>query len=103
MANNAIPELSIEQLEELCERAERAAREHVLSKIPKKRVYTLDVTIDAEGTKPLKVNIDVAIVLSPLMKDFDVEALTKEATERAFAQIEEYLRETTCKLMKSYP
>jgi hypothetical protein len=35
------------------------------------------------------------------MKDFDVEALTKTATKRAFAHIEEYLRELRCKSKKS--
>jgi hypothetical protein len=34
------------------------------------------------------------------MKDFDVEALTKEATKRAFDNIEEYLRELKCKPKK---
>jgi hypothetical protein len=101
LEEKGIPELTLEQLGELCERAEEAARKYVLSEIPKSRITTLDVTVDAEGTKPLTVNVDVTVVLSPLMKDFDVEALTKTATERAFAQIEEYLRETTCKSTKS--
>jgi hypothetical protein len=34
------------------------------------------------------------------MKDFDVEALTKEATKRAFIGIEENLRELECKSKK---
>jgi hypothetical protein len=101
LEETGLPELTLEQLGELCERAEQAARNHVLSKIPKSRITTLDVAVDAEGTKPLTVNVDVTVVLSPLMKDFDVEALTKTATEKAFAQIEEYLRETTCKSTKS--
>jgi hypothetical protein len=101
LEEKGIPELALEQLEELCERAEQVARKYVLSKIPKNKVATLDVAVDTEGTKPLTVNVDVTVVLSPLMKDFDVEALTKTATERAFAQIEEYLRETTCKSTKS--
>jgi hypothetical protein len=101
LEENGIPELTLEQLEELCERAEQTAREHVLSKITKNKVATLDVTIEAEGTKPLTVNVDVTVVLSPLMKDFDTEVLTKTATERAFAQIEDYLREITCKSTKS--
>ena len=100
MVENGIPELTLEQVEELCERAEQAAREHILSKISKNRIVTLDVTVDTEGTKPLTVNVDVNVVLSPLMKDFDVEALTKAATERAFAHIEEYLRELKCKSKK---
>jgi hypothetical protein len=100
LEETGIPELTIEQVEELCERAEQAAREYVLSKIPNSRISTLNVTVDAEGTKPLTVNVDVSVVLSPLMKDFDVEALTKEATKRAFAHIEEYLRELSCKSTK---
>jgi len=95
-----IPELTIEQVAELCERAEQAARDYVLSKVSTSRIATIDVTVDAEGTKPITANVDVTVVLSPLMKDFDVEALTKEATKRAFAHIEEYLRELKCKSKK---
>ena len=100
MEDIGIPELTLEQVAELCERAEQAARDYVLSKVPNSRIATLDVTVDAEGTKPVTVNVDVSVVLSPLMKDFDVEALTKEATKRAFAHIEEYLRELACKSKK---
>ena len=100
MEEIGIPELTLEQVAELCERAEQAAREYVLSKIPNRRIATLDVTVDAEGTKPITANVAVTVVLSPLMKDFDVEALTKEATKRAFAHIEEYLRELKCKSKK---
>ena len=100
MAETGIPELTLEQVEELCERAEQAARDYVLSQVSTGRIATLDVLVDAEGTKPVTVNFDVTVVLSPLMKDFDVEALTKEATKRAFAIIEEYLRELKCKSKK---
>jgi hypothetical protein len=100
LAEIGITELTLEQVEELCERAEQAARDHVLSKVSTSRIAVLDVSVDAEGTKPVTVNVDVTVVLSPLMKDFDVEALTKEATKRAFAIIEEYLRELKCKSNK---
>ena len=100
MEDIGIPELTIEQVAELCERAEQAARDYVLSKVSTSRIATIDVTVDAEGTKPITANVDVTVVLSPLMKDFDVEALTKEATKRAFAHIEEYLRELKCKSKK---
>jgi len=92
-----IPELTLEQVEELCEIAEETAREHVLSKVPPRRISALNVTVDAEGTKPITINVDVEVILSPLMKNFDVEKLAKEATERAFASIEEYLRKLSCK------
>jgi hypothetical protein len=85
-------EPNLEQVEELCEIAEETAREYVLSKAPPRRISILNVTVDAEGTKPITINIDVEVVLSPLMKNFDVEKLVKEATERAFASIEKYLR-----------
>ena len=100
MEDIGIPELTLEQVAELCERAEQAARDYVLSKVSTSRIATIDVTVDAEGTKPITANVDVTVVLSPLMKDFDVEALTKEATKRAFAHIEEYLRELKCKSKK---
>ena len=100
MAENGIPELTLEQVKELCERAEQSARDYVLSKVSTSRIAVLDVSVDAEGTKPVTVDVDVTVVLSPLMKDFDVEALTKEATKRAFANIEEYLRELKCKSKK---
>ena len=100
MAENGIPELNLEQVAELCEGAEHAAREYVLYKVSTSRIVTLDIAVDAEGTKPVTVNVDVNVVLSPLMKAFDVESLTKEATKRAFAHIEEYLRELKCKSKK---
>ena len=100
MADTGIPKLTLDQVAELSEGAEKAARDYVLSKVSRSRVVTLDVTVDAEGTKPLNVNVDVTVVLSPLMKDFDVESLTKEATKQAFEHIEEYLRDLKCKSKK---
>jgi len=92
-----ILELTVEQVEELCEIAEETAREYILSKVPPRRISTLNATVDAEGTKPVTINVDVEVVLSPLMKNFAVEKLVKEATERAFESIEKYLRKLSCK------
>ena len=100
MEDLGIPELSIEQVAELCEMAEQAAREYVLSKVSTGRIVNLDVSVDAEGTKPVTITVDVSVDLSPLMKDFDVEALTNEATKQAFVHIEEYLRELKCQSKK---
>jgi hypothetical protein len=93
-------ELTVEQVEKLCEIGEKAARDCVLSKVPLRRVLTLDITIDAEGKKPLLINVEVEITLSPLMKGFDAEKLTKEATAKAFSAITAHLREQTCKFTK---
>ncbi|MDH5623911.1 MAG: DUF3194 domain-containing protein [Candidatus Bathyarchaeota archaeon] len=97
MEEIGILELTVEQVEELCEIAEETAREYILSKVPPRRISTLNATVDAEGTKPVTINVDVEVVLSPLMKNFAVEKLVKEATERAFESIEKYLRKLSCK------
>jgi len=95
-----IPELTSEQVEELCEVAEKAAREYVLSRVPSRRISVLNITVETEGTKPVSVNVDVEIALSSLMKNYDVEKLANEAMKKAFASIERRLREFTCKSTK---
>jgi len=92
-----IPELTDEQVEELCGTAEKAARGYILSKIPSERISILNITVDTEGSKPITVKVDVEVTLSPLMKNYDVEKLASEATKKAFESIETYLRKLACK------
>ena len=92
-----IPELTSKQVEELCSVGEKAARDYISSKIPARRISALDITIDVEGAKPVTVNVDIEIVLSPLMEDYDAEKLVNEAKEKTFKAIEEYLRGVACK------
>lgn len=100
MEELGIRDLTPKQLEELCELAEAAAREHVLSVLPSRKISALNVAVDADGVRPLKVDVDVDVVLSPSMTGFDPEKLTKEAVERAFASIENYLRHLSCGSLK---
>jgi hypothetical protein len=95
-----IPDLTNEQIEELCLIAEKAAREHVLSKVPSKKIETLDITAEAEGSKPVALKIDVAVTLCLSMKDFDVQKLADEAVREAFISAEKHLREITCHSQK---
>jgi len=95
-----IPKLTPKQLEKLCEIGEKAARQYVLSKVSSSKISALNISIDTEGTKPVTVNMDVEISLSPLMKEYNVEKLAKEATEKAFASIKDYLSELACKSTK---
>jgi len=88
-----LPELTSEQIEELCSVAEEAARKHVLSKVPRKRIDVLNISVEAEGAKPVALTVDADIVLSPMMKDFDVQKLVEEAAKEAFKAAEKYLRE----------
>lgn len=92
-----IPELTAEQVEKLCEIGEKAARDYIASKISARRISALDITIDVEGAKPVTVNVEIEIVLSPLMKNYDVNRLVDEAKQRAFNAIEDYLRDIACK------
>jgi len=95
-----LPELTSEQREELCAVAEKAARNHVLSKVQSSRISVLNVTVDAEGAKPVTVNVEVEVALSPLLKNHDAKQLANEATEKAFASVEAFLRELACKSNK---
>lgn len=95
-----ISKLRVQQLEKLCEIGEKAARTHVLSKVPARKVSALDITVDTKGSKPVTVDVEVEIALSPVMKNYDVDKLSKEAVEKAFEAIKEYLRELACRSTK---
>ena len=69
-----IPELSTEQIETLCATAEDAARKLVLAKVSSKMIDKLDISVEAEGSKPLKVSVEVDLQLTPEAKDVDAEA-----------------------------
>ena len=100
MEEIGIPELTSDQREELCEIAEKSARKYILSRVPSSQIATLNITIDAHGTKPLTVDVDIEITLAPPMKDYDVETLTHDAREKAFTSIETYLRKLKCQQAK---
>ena len=91
-----IPELNTKQIEELCSIVEKSAREYVLSKVSPKRIEMFNVVVEIEGTKPVKLTVDIDTSLSPLMKNFDVQKLVDEAIKEAFTSAENYLRELKC-------
>ena len=95
-----LADLNSEQIEKLCIIAEEAARRHVLSKVPSKKVEVLNISAEAEGTKPLKLTVDVDVILSASVKDIGVKVLCDDAVKRAFSAAEEYLRELKCLLKK---
>ncbi len=100
MEEIGLPKLTPEQMEELCSIAEKAAREYILSKVPPKRVETLNISVEMEGEKQLTLTVDVELILSPLMRDYNVQELADEAVKEAFASAEKYLRELKCHLQK---
>jgi len=92
-----IPDLTEDQMQTLSETAEKAAREYILSKVPKGKVSALDITVEVVGSKPVTVKVDIDLALSPLMKKYDEEKLADEAAEKAFEAAEQYLRELKCR------
>ena len=80
-----------DEIERICEAAQDAARNHLLSKVSVKQVSDLDVTVEAVGDKPLLVYVDVAIELTS--GNQDLEPLVDEATYIAFSAAETKARE----------
>ena len=87
-----IPELTTEQIETLCTTAEDAARKHILAKVSSKMVERLDISVEAEGAKPLNLTVEVELALSPQANDIDADELADEAVKEALAASEKYLR-----------
>ena len=92
MVELGIPELSTEQIELLCQTAENAARKHVLSKVSSKDIDRLDISVEAEGTKPVNVTVEIDLALSPQTKNVDAQALVKEAVGVGQMAAENFLR-----------
>ena len=64
MVELGFPELTTEQIETLCQTAENAARKAVLSKVSSKMVDRLDISVEAEGSKPVNVTVEVELILN---------------------------------------
>jgi len=80
--------------------AEEAARKHVLKRVPSKKIETLNISAEADNTKPLRLAVDMDIRLSPRTESFDLQKLADEAVKEAFASAEKYLRELACHSQK---
>jgi Protein of unknown function (DUF3194) len=86
------PELTTEQIELLCSTAENAARKHVLSKVPQKDIDRLDISVEADGAKPVNVTVEINLALASKTEDVDADSLVKEAVDVAHKAIENFLR-----------
>jgi hypothetical protein len=95
-----LPELTTEQVEQLCMIAETAAKRLILSKVPAKKIETLNISAEATGAKPFNLAVEVEIVLSPEMEGFSIKELSDEAVRQAFISAENFLRELACHSQK---
>ena len=92
MVELGIPELTTEQIETLCSTAENAARKYVLSKVQSKMVDKLNISVEAAGSKPVDVTVEIELELTLAAKNVDAQALVKEAINEAHKASENYLR-----------
>ena len=92
MVELGIPELTTEQIETLCSTAEDAARKYVLSKVSNKDIDRLDISVEADGSKPVNVTVEINLILASQTKDVDADALVKEAVNQAHKATENFLR-----------
>jgi len=87
-----LPELTSEQIENLCSTVENAAIEHVFSRVSSKIMETLNISVEAEGAKPLDITIDVEAALSLQTKSVALTKLVDDAAKEALKAGEDYLR-----------
>ena len=92
MVELGIPELTTDQIETLCQTAENAARKYILSKVHSKMIDKLDICVEAVGSKPVNVTVEIDLALAPVAKDIDAQVLAKEAINEAHKASENYLR-----------
>lgn len=92
MVELGIPELTTEQIETLCSTAENAARKYIVSKVTSKALDRLDIAVEVDGVKPVKVAVEINLLLTPKAKDIDAEALVKAAVDEAHKATEHFLR-----------
>ncbi len=93
MGELGFPELTTEQIELLCQTAEDAARKYVLSKVSSKDVDQLDISVEADGTKPVNVTVEINLLLASQTKNVDADVLVKEAVKEAHKAAENFLRQ----------
>jgi hypothetical protein len=87
-----IPELTDQQIEEVSQEAENAARKLVFSRVKQKQVGILNISVEVEGIKPLSFAVEVELSLLPEVTDVDERALADEAVKFAFEAIENCLK-----------
>ncbi|MEM2875341.1 MAG: DUF3194 domain-containing protein [Candidatus Bathyarchaeia archaeon] len=80
-------------MEKICEVAERSVRKFLFSKIPPSKVEDINFSVNLEGERPLNVEMELEVIPSKLEEGIDLHILTREALKRAFAEVENYLRD----------
>ncbi len=92
MVELGIPELTTEQIELLCQTAEDAARKYIKCKVPPKQIDRLDISVEADGAKPVNVSVEIDLDLSPQAKGINAQVISDSAVQEALKAAEKFLR-----------
>jgi len=85
----AISELSLDELQSVCESTESGVRRFIFSKVTNNLVDDLNILVDADASVPASVNIAVDLRLSPLVKEVNATRLVEAAVDLGFRLVEE--------------
>ncbi len=88
----AISELSLDELQSVCESTELEVRRFIFSKVASKLVDDMNILVDADASPPASINIEVDLRLSPLVKGMDADRLVGDAVDHGFRSAEERVR-----------
>lgn len=88
---SALKARSPDRLREICEAGETAAREHVLSRLERKLIRSLEIEVTSETGDQTTFNVEVSLELEPGIET-DLEKLTEEASEVALSAIDKMMK-----------
>ena len=92
MVELGLPELTTEQVEALCAITENAARKYIQAKVSSKLIDRIDIIVEAQGTKPVDLSVEIDFAMNEAAKGVDVDSLVKEAVAQAHLASENFLR-----------
>ena len=98
MGELRVSSLPYEQIERIGEIAEEAARRSIVSRVPKRGISDLSISVELEEAETVNVEVDVEIELSPLFRNMNPKKLADASVKAAFEAVEGYLRECGCRL-----
>ncbi|UCD95930.1 MAG: DUF3194 domain-containing protein [Candidatus Bathyarchaeota archaeon] len=90
------PRLNDDQIEALSQKAEEAARSHILSRISLSQIKKLDIFVEAVGTRPVTVTVDIDLGLVNASEPCRVDEVADSAVCEAFDAVKQFLGGLRC-------
>ena len=52
----------------------------------------MNISVEARGVKPVRLTVEIDLIISPYAKEVDLEKIAEEATREAFRVSNNYMR-----------